>query len=593
MSVSPIGLRLRKFREEKGLSQHDLANQLGVGKITILRWENGTSKPSPLAAEKLEQIGFGKLGRNETKRVSTPRLMLQLWDRDELRDGIRKSIRIGRQSFDFDPSPYVVNGPEDQIPFFETLYSLQELPASELPSSASEYGRRLSLVATIPELGLSTAQYKLENPRPIANHWNPNYGSHGWHRYVGRFPPHLVRALLNHFGARKGETVCDPFAGSGTTLVESRLLGLKGVGIEISPLSSLISRTKSKFPQSTSSWEKVLEALPRFYHNRWDRFVGNRDVKRLSHNEILDRRGNPIDAFPNYEKWLIPEALLGTSIIVEFALTLDGFARDAVCLALSSRMRSIGNVDVDVVRAEYSRAPRSEVNVLKHVQTALHKMVTDIHEMVTTHRDLLSASGDIQVIEKSLLDANLPSNSVDYIITSPPYGVESLSYLRTHLLSYRCLQPILRYDPYKFDTKVIGSEYTKENGTVKPTLVAGKFSKTFVEFFEGELFRDGSRHTHYRKEMMMYFFDDMAEVAERFHKWLRPGGRVAFVMGNKKIGDHVIPTDRIVAEIFESCGLQLDRVLRHKLKCNNSNSEVPWQERIIQDEHVMIFTRMP
>ena len=466
---------------------------------------------------------------------------------------------------------------------------MQEIP--ELPCSLLDYCRRLSLVADVPELKVFSAQYELEHPKTEAKHWNPNYGPHGWHRYVGRFPPHLIRSLLNHFGAKRGEIVCDPFAGSGTTLLESRLLGLKAIGIEVCPLSCLISRVKSQFPQSTSRLSLLAESLTAFYQERWRAFVGDKNVASIPYERILQRKGNSIDAFPNCEKWLIPEAFLGTSIVVEFACTLNGYERDVICCALSSRMRSIGNVDVDVVRAEYRITPRKRVDVLNHVQSALHKMILDIHQTVITHESLLSSRDDMQVIEGSILDTDVSPSSVDYIITSPPYGVESISYLRTHLLSYRCLQPILQYNPYTFDSKIIGSEYVRENGTDISKSVAAAYSQTFVRFFHNNLSGQLTNKVMRRKQIMMHFFDDMVEVAQQFSEWLHPKGRLAFVIGNKKIGSHVIPTDKIISEILTTCGLDLDQIISHKLKCNNSNSEVPWQERIIQDEYVMIFTK--
>lgn len=319
--------------------------------------------------------------------------------------------------------------------------------------------------------------------------------------------------------------------------------------------------------------------------------MGDEDVASIPYEQILRRKGNSIDAFPNCEKWLIPEALLGTSIVVEFACSLDGYERDAICCALSSRMRSIGNIDVDVVRAEYRNTPRKRVDVLNHVQSAIRKMILDIHQTALTHEALLSSPDDIQVIEGSILDTDVSSSSIDYIVTSPPYGVESISYLRTHLLSYRCLQPILRYNPYTFDNKIIGSEYVRENGTDISKSVAAAHSQTFARFFHDDLSGQLTSKVARRKQLMMHFFDDMVEVGQRFSKWLRPKGRLAFVIGNKKIGSYVIPTDKIISEIFNACGLDLDQSISHKLKCNNSNSEVPWQERIIQDEHVMIFTK--
>lgn len=581
-----IANRLKNFREQTGRSQSELAALLGVSKITILRWENSTSKPSPLAAQRLMQLGFGNIDASETKTTSIPRLSLARGNND-LRDDLRKTIIIGPREYSFTPAPYVINGPADQLPFFEILYDLQA--KRELPTSVEEYASNLSLIAEIPELNIQTTQYALEKPKLTAKHWNPNYGPHGWHRYVGRFPPHLVRALLNSFGLPKQATLYDPFAGSGTALVEGRLLGLKAIGVEISPLSAMICRTKSAFPDNVQPMEKVIEGLSHFYQSRWDDFLGEKNPSSYSHKEILARKGNPIDEFPNINKWMIPEALLGTSIVVEYAQTLTDYQRDFVCCALSSRMRSIGNVDVDVVRAEYSSKPRQQVDVLKLVLSSMRKMISDISSTLASHPHMASQD-DVSVIQGSLLESEMQNDSVDSIITSPPYGVESLSYLRTHLLSYRSLLPILGVDPYEKNEKVIGSEYLSSDELDIDNLRAEQISRTFRSFFSGQIMNEQTVQFVKRRDMMMFFFEQMVNVADHFHEVLRDKGYLAFVIGNKKMGDYQIPTEKIVIEIFESLGLEHQRTIPQKLKCNNSNSEVPWQERTIQDEFILLFS---
>lgn len=583
-----FGSQLIKFRKSNNLTQVQLAELLGVGKVTIIRWENNSSKPSKLAADQLEKIGFGAVDINFTKYKSIPRLVIHGSENSILLENIRNKIKIGNHETSLVPAPYVINGPEDQLNFFETLFKLQE---QQNIGEGKKYLRRLSLIATLPEYNVTTAQNDLEQPKKNAKHWSPNYGTHGWHRYVGRFPSHLVRALINHFNVKPDEVILDPFAGSGTTLVESRLMGYNAIGVEICPLSALISRAKSKFPSSTSALELLIESLSNFYNERWNIFVQNRQVNSISHEEILSRPGCNIVKFANYEKWLTPEALLGISIVVEFAETLKGYEQDFICCALSSCMRSIGNVDVDVIRAEYSKNPRENVDVLRLVNRALAKMIRDINASQGSHKDLISDANTIKVIKDNILKASIKKNSINYIITSPPYGVESLSYIRTHLLSYRTLDPILKYDPYAFNEGIIGSEFIKNDKEINNKWETAKYSKTFVNFFENEFKSDGSRKMTHRKHMMMQFFDDMTTLAKLFSEWLRIGGRVAFVVGNKRLGDYVIPTDVIIAEVFKAQKLQLDQVINQKLKFNNSNSEVPWQERIIQNEFVMIFTK--
>jgi transcriptional regulator with XRE-family HTH domain len=53
---SQIGQLIRQLRLEMGLTQEQLARELGVTYSSVNRWENGRSKPSPLARQKIEQM---------------------------------------------------------------------------------------------------------------------------------------------------------------------------------------------------------------------------------------------------------------------------------------------------------------------------------------------------------------------------------------------------------------------------------------------------------------------------------------------------------------------------------------------------------
>ena len=72
------------------------------------------------------------------------------------------------------------------------------------------------------------------------------YGTHGLHEYRGKFFPQLVRALMNIGRLPKGALVLDPMCGSGTTLVETRLSGRRGVGLDMNPLSVFITDVKCR-----------------------------------------------------------------------------------------------------------------------------------------------------------------------------------------------------------------------------------------------------------------------------------------------------------------------------------------------------------
>ena len=588
---NPFNIRLRDFRDSRGETRTTLAAKLGVSAITLYRWETGSAKPSPLAAEKLSALGFGNVKSDETNTNSISRLKSSS-PKSELAHGARELRKSGLKTFKtkrgpvaFLPSPFVRNGPPDQNSFHNRMLELQLLESS-LPRE--DLFRRLSMVEELMG-SLPPAQHLLEEPKATAMAWNSNYGSHGWHRYVGRFPPHVVRALLNYFGADSTKVVCDPFVGSGTTAVECRLLGIPFVGIEICPLSCLMARTKASFPDDPQILVTTERNYADFYKNRWKEFLAGRSVSEITHSEILARNGNPVPPFTNLERWFTPEALLGVSITVEFGLKLKGFARDASLLALSSKMRSIGNVDVDVVRAEYSKQPRENVDVGRLVSRQLKKMSADIARSILSHTGLIDSGGSIRLLEASVLEVTLPEGSIDYVITSPPYGVEAISYLRTHLLSYRSLAALLKHDPYDSRDKTIGSEYLPKTSAQNAARIEAA-SATCRRFCRSTS-EQKDKKDESRRTAMIQFFDDMLSVGEKLGKWVKDDGKVAFSVGNKRLGDEIIPIDIIVSELFANCGFVLVDAIRHKLKTNNSNSQVPWQEKIIQEESILIFSR--
>ena len=78
---------------------------------------------------------------------------------------------------------------------------------------------------------------------------------HSFHTYKAKFFPRFVHSLIvSNYDVRKEQiSVCDCFVGSGTTLIESALLGHKSVGIDIDELSCFISEVKSAALNMTSN----------------------------------------------------------------------------------------------------------------------------------------------------------------------------------------------------------------------------------------------------------------------------------------------------------------------------------------------------
>lgn len=68
---------------------------------------------------------------------------------------------------------------------------------------------------------------------------------HRLHPYLGKFIPQLVEVFLHQY-FKKGDSILDPFMGSGTTLIEANILGMHSAGVEISHFNCLIADIKTK-----------------------------------------------------------------------------------------------------------------------------------------------------------------------------------------------------------------------------------------------------------------------------------------------------------------------------------------------------------
>jgi hypothetical protein len=71
----------------------------------------------------------------------------------------------------------------------------------------------------------------------------PDAGTHGFHAWPARMHWALPSAIFEALDAR-GARVLDPFAGGGTVLVEAMRAGAMGTGLDLNPLSALVTETK-------------------------------------------------------------------------------------------------------------------------------------------------------------------------------------------------------------------------------------------------------------------------------------------------------------------------------------------------------------
>ncbi|WP_457550830.1 DNA methyltransferase [Archaeoglobus sp.] len=202
------------------------------------------------------------------------------------------------------------------------------------------------------------------------------YLTHWIYPYKGKFHPQMIRAILNIIRLKDGDTVLDPFIGSGTTALESQLLGIDCIGIDISPLCVLQSRVKveSIF---------VLDEIKR---------LRNDAVKAFSRFRVRDRE--------SYESFL-------NSINDD---RVKNFYEIAKLVSISDTVRRRRDV-VDSFVKNLNLMIRS---------VEMHREVVD---------ELKLKLGEVKIERGDARNLDLDDESVDGIVTSPPYSI-ALDYVK-------------------------------------------------------------------------------------------------------------------------------------------------------------------
>jgi len=142
----------------------------------------------------------------------------------------------------------------------------------------------------------------------ITTAWSfPERGNWATHnpKYRGNFAPQIPRNIILKY-SKEGDFILDPMIGSGTTLIEAKLLHRDADGIDINPEAVSISKKALEFEYKTKSKQNV--------------FVGDaRDLSKYPDNKIdLIITHPPYLNIVQYSKNNIAEDLSSISSIPKF-----------------------------------------------------------------------------------------------------------------------------------------------------------------------------------------------------------------------------------------------------------------------------------
>ena len=379
----------------------------------------------------------------------------------------------------------------------------------------------------------------LEDDRPI----------HDWYRFVLSFPPHLVREYFDRFDATENMTVLDPFCGTGTTLVEAKKQGLESIGIEAVPLSAFAASTKVDWTIDPGQLARDAEAVAKRAN---ERIATKEDqpLRCLSPKQTKLLLRNSISPLPLHRALVLRDEIDG----------LGGSSTPHLRLALARELPTrIGNLRFgpEIGLGEVKEdAPVVDVWSDQVQRMADHLRVWKARSFVPSK----VIQGDARVP-----DAILKPNSVDLVITSPPYPNEK-DYTRTVRLESVLLGFLQDRDSLRAVKKGLVRSNTRsvyKQDDDDSWLEQFPMIRELADQIEArrlELGKTSGFERMYHRVTRLYF-GGMARHLASLRATLKPGARLAYVVGDQASYFRImIRTGQLLAEIAENLGYEVEDI---------------------------------
>ena len=310
-------------------------------------------------------------------------------------------------------------------------------------------------------------------------HWHPA-------RFVSQIPATFVGLL-----SEAGGLVLDPFGGSGTTVVEAQRLGRRGLGIDLHPVSCLVTRAKTL----TCSARQVGIHIRRLREDARGALAGQRMLKGPVREAAVVPRG------VQGRKWYVNEVLGDLGELWGLVRSYRGARRtiaeamfSAILLPVCRETRHWGYVcDNSSPRGDVGREVLGEyVKALARLEKAYR-----LRERDAVGR--FGADGRLPSVRVVCDDARtalkrLGRGVADLVVTSPPYfGVAD--YVKAQRLSMEW---------FGWDIEALRRR---------------------------EL---GARSKRHRKAAATEYLGELGETCELVRSRLRPGAVAVFVIGESR-----------------------------------------------------------
>lgn len=386
--------------------------------------------------------------------------------------------------------------------------------------------------------------------------------THSIHQYPAKLIPQIPELFISKF-CEIGDTVLDPYCGSGTTLLEAKRKGVNSIGFDLNPLALFISRMKTKSIKIT----EVKKEINRFKKSDFSIPKNQKYILDLPKKEA--------------KKYFPPKTILQINHYMHLISTYSA-TEDTIMilkLALSDILRYVsftrmGDFKIYMIpkeeRDDFYENP--EIEFVKKIDEIFGQLCElrretfrKVPESNTTVIEYDSSSN--RPLPKSLVGID----SVKLVVTSPPYGDSRTT---------------VAYGEFSWFSNRILQLYPKvRQGTMDKELMGGRKVKTKLSDL-GELRSVLKEINRKRRNEVEAFFHEYQNSMSKVTEILQPGGICCYVVANRNVDGQVIPMDEFTKLYFEDCGLvhvgtYTRDITRKRLARRNNKTDLMNKEIIV------------
>ena len=356
--------------------------------------------------------------------------------------------------------------------------------------------------------------------------------THSFHIYPAMMIPQVAREILNRYKTKEMSVLFDPYCGTGTSLVEGSLVGLKCIGTDLNPLARLISKSKV-----TKVDINNIKSLFKDFE------------KYITSNKSIDLEKPNIN---NIDFWFKDKQINDLLIIKYFIDNIkDDDEKDFFLVPFSETLREVSltrNGEFKLYRIPKEKIETWNPNTIELFKEKVKRNIDGYIEYEKENKIYNHEVYNFNSSEEIPNDL-IQENSVDIVITSPPYGDSgtTVAYGQFSTLSNEWLGI---EDARKLDKKLMGGKTTD-------------IEKTGFDQLD-EIIKTIEAERPKRAKEIWSFYRDYKKSMKNVSKIIKKNGICAYVVGNRRVSDIELPTDEFTRYVFEQNGFKhIETIVRN------------------------------